>query len=410
MFSWRNAALFLLSILVLQTGILINVYLNAVFPASGDEFPRETLLLFNAYDTNADGVLNLWEFEAVKQRISETYLQAEREGLWINDNDIDKKFEDLKTTNGEILDIKAEFRPLDLDSMTKFQDGQLLQEDMQALSGLKRWQSVLKEEAGFAVEAFSCFLPKRQSIDLGKAWTFVVPDMSRYGPDLSSNRYTPPAVNADHVILQYLLHMFHPRPFLYSRFPPQGAVACVRAENEKFLEIEFRLHAEFQLNTPPLLPFWFTPAQFSGRLIISKDGSHIEHFEMEVPCNKTLNVDMEWLTGQTEKNDDSTGDDNEVNEQNNMEVDIGYLPKMKLRSTAPSYYHAANVSSRPEEREIKWQREISHEEAITILETKMYPFKKVPYLSFDKAYTKAKEERKLVHSILLWGALDDQSC
>jgi hypothetical protein len=50
---------------------------------------------------------------------------------------------------------------------------------------------------------------------------------------------------------------------------------------------------------------------------------------------------------------------------------------MKLRSTAPSYYHAANVSSRPEEREIKWQREISHEEAITILETKMYPFKKV---------------------------------
>jgi hypothetical protein len=78
MFSWRNAALFLLSILVLQTGILINVYLNAVFPASGDEFPRETLLLFNAYDTNADGVLNLWEFEAVKQRISETYLQAVR--------------------------------------------------------------------------------------------------------------------------------------------------------------------------------------------------------------------------------------------------------------------------------------------------------------------------------------------
>ena len=52
---------------------------------------------------------------------------------------------------------------------------------MQALSGLKRWQSALKEEAGFAVEAFSCFLPKRQNIDLGKAWTFVVPDMSRYG-------------------------------------------------------------------------------------------------------------------------------------------------------------------------------------------------------------------------------------
>ena len=78
MFSWRNAALFLVSILVLQTAILINVYFNAVFPASDGEFPRETLLLFNSYDTNADGVVDIWEFEAVKQRIGETYLQPVR--------------------------------------------------------------------------------------------------------------------------------------------------------------------------------------------------------------------------------------------------------------------------------------------------------------------------------------------
>jgi hypothetical protein len=39
--------------------------------------------------------------------------------------------------------------------------------------------------------------------------------------------------------------MFHPRPFLYSRFPPQGAVACVRAENEKFLEIQFRWQEDY---------------------------------------------------------------------------------------------------------------------------------------------------------------------
>ena len=47
--------------------------------------------------------------------------------MWINDDDVEKIFEDLKTTNGEVLDIKAEFTSLDLDSMSKFQDEQTLQ-------------------------------------------------------------------------------------------------------------------------------------------------------------------------------------------------------------------------------------------------------------------------------------------
>lgn len=34
----------------------------------------------------------------------------------------------------------------------------------------------------------------------------------------------------------------------------------------------------------------------------------------------------------------------------------------------------------------------------------------VTYLPFTEAFDRAKAEKKLVHSILLWGALDDQSC
>ena len=34
----------------------------------------------------------------------------------------------------------------------------------------------------------------------------------------------------------------------------------------------------------------------------------------------------------------------------------------------------------------------------------------IPYLSFTDAFDKALEENKPVHHILLWGALDDQSC
>lgn len=34
----------------------------------------------------------------------------------------------------------------------------------------------------------------------------------------------------------------------------------------------------------------------------------------------------------------------------------------------------------------------------------------VTYLPFTEAFDQARAKNKLVHSILLWGALDDQSC
>jgi len=47
---------------------------------------------------------------------------------------------------------------------------------------------------------------------------------------------------------------------------------------------------EFQLNQEPHLPFWFTPAQFSGRLIINFKATHIEFFEFKLPTQKQLNI------------------------------------------------------------------------------------------------------------------------
>ena len=34
----------------------------------------------------------------------------------------------------------------------------------------------------------------------------------------------------------------------------------------------------------------------------------------------------------------------------------------------------------------------------------------VEYFKFPDAYARARVEKKLVHQILLWGVLDDQSC
>lgn len=42
------------------------------------------------------------------------------------------------------------------------------------------------------------------------------------------------------VLIHSLLSMFHPRPFIKSRFAPQGTVACIRASNDFYYDIVFR--------------------------------------------------------------------------------------------------------------------------------------------------------------------------
>ena len=37
-------------------------------------------------------------------------------------------------------------------------------------------------------------------------------------------------------------------------------------------------------------------------------------------------------------------------------------------------------------------------------------FSQLPYYDVTEAFDRAATERKLVHSVILWGALDDQSC
>ncbi|CAI5781587.1 EF-hand domain-containing protein [Podarcis lilfordi] len=259
-------------------------------------------------------------------------------------------------------------------------------------------------------QQFKAFLPPKNKLELADPWWVIPSELNIFTGYLPNNRFYPPAPKGKEVIIHKLLSMFHPRPFVKTRFAPQGAVACIQAVAEFYYKIAFRIHAEFQLNEPPDFPFWFSPAQFTGYIVLAKDSSHVREFKLFVPNNRSLNVDMEWLYGALESS--------------NMEVDIGYLPQMELESlgpSVPSVIHDENgnvIDSRDSEgepiqfifEEITWQQEISWEEAAGKLEVAMYPFKKVSYLPFTEAFERAKSESKLVHSILLWGALGDQSC
>ena len=51
-----------------------------------------------------------------------------------------------------------------------------------------------------------------------------------------------------------------------------------------------RIHAEFQLNEPPFYPYWFTPGQLAGNMVIKRDASKLIHFQAYVPTDNKLNV------------------------------------------------------------------------------------------------------------------------
>lgn len=358
----------------------------------------EGLFLFSSLDADQDLHISPEEFRPIAEKLtgSTPTTSYEEEELPPDPSE-------------ETLTIEARFQPLLPESMTKSKDG-FLGVSRLALSGLRNWTTAASPSAQFAARHFRPFLPPRGRAELGEPWWIIPSELSVFTGYLSNNRFYPPPPKGKEVIIHRLLSMFHPRPFVKTRFAPQGAVACLTAVSDFYYTVVFRIHAEFQLSEPPDFPFWFSPGQFTGHIILSKDATHVRDFRLFVPNHRSLNVDMEWLYG--------------ASENSNMEVDIGYIPQMELEATGPSIpavildedgnmIDSRLPSGEPLQfvfEEIRWQQELSWEEAARRLEVAMYPFKKVTYLPFTEAFDHAKAQNKLVHSILLWGALDDQSC
>uniref|UniRef100_A0A7N4PSU7 Selenoprotein N n=2 Tax=Sarcophilus harrisii TaxID=9305 RepID=A0A7N4PSU7_SARHA len=370
----------------------------------------EGLYLFSSLDLDKDLSISPEEFKPIAEKFTglmpvTDFEEEEKSPL----DSSETLYIDENLSTEEKLSIVARFQPLLLETMTKSKDGFLGVSHL-ALSGLREWRTPASQLMEFSARQFKPFLPPRSNMELGEPWWIIPSELSIFTGYLSNNRFYPPPPKGKEVIIHRLLSMFHPRPFVKTRFGPQGAVACLTAVSDAYYTVAFRIHAEFQLNEPPHFPFWFSPGQFTGHIILTKDATHVRDFKLFVPNHRSLNVDMEWLYG--------------ANEKSNMEVDIGYLPQMELESQGPSVPSViqdenGNVidsrlpSGEPIQfmfEDIVWQRELSWEKATQQLEVAMYPFKKVTYLPFTEAFDRAKAENKLVHSILLWGALDDQSC
>ena len=183
-----------------------------------------------------------------------------------------------------------------------------------------------------------------------------------------------------------LLSQFHPRPSLElvargRRAGPDGAFAVLRALSSTHLDILFRIHAEFDI-APNV---WFTPACFWGRMIIDKTAGTVEHFHLWVPTEKPLNVHLtvrENIKGVVDN-----------------KRDIVRVEQMELES--------ANQKL-PET--LDWSDSIDMDLAEHKLKNAFYVFENINWVPWQQAREVAGSTSKPILAIVLWGALDDQSC
>jgi hypothetical protein len=154
--------------------------------------------------------------------------------------------------------------------------------------------------------------------------------------------------------------------------------ACLRAYNDRFADIVFRIHAEFKLEDG-----WFTPSQFKGNLIIDRIEQRIAFFKMYVP-EGTVNFDVNW---DEDKNVDYTI------------TDAGFCSQMELQAGIE------NVAEN-----IDFTEAITQEEAERVLSLRFYKSAQINWVSPYQAVEMVEEQVKLIHVISVDGPLVNEAC
>ena len=153
-----------------------------------------------------------------------------------------------------------------------------------------------------------------------------------------------------------------------------GLWALLRAYNDTYAEIVFRIHAEFILEDG-----FFTPSQFAGRLILDRHTQKLAYFEMSVP-ESTLNFD--------------------VNRKHPDGYTITGNGVCRIEMTA-----GEDVS-----REITFLSEIPMKEAQLALARRFYKAQEIEWVPLDEAVEKARSLDRPIHVVSAEGGFMDESC
>ena len=173
-----------------------------------------------------------------------------------------------------------------------------------------------------------------------------------------------------------LLRQLHPKPNLdisINSGDSRGLWACLRAYNDRFAEIVFRIHAEFILRDGR-----FTPSQFAGHLVIDRIKEKVAAFKIYVP-EGVLNFD--------------------VGRNSTNTIDVGFCPKIEL--------HAETQEIVPD---IEFIEFVTQKEVERKLILRFYKSQQINWVSLEEALKMAPAQGKPVHVLSIMGPLADESC
>ena len=175
-----------------------------------------------------------------------------------------------------------------------------------------------------------------------------------------------------------LLRQLHPKPSLNMHIntgDSYGLWACLRAYNDEFADIVFRIHAEFVFQDG-----WFTPSQFAGHLVINRVKESIAFFVMRVPGGP-VNFDFNRLTSQ------------------GRVAGMGFCSQVELHS-----------GSQDTLENVEFVASITQEAAEHALALRFYKSQQINWVSPDRVLEIAQAQQKPIHAISMDGPLMDESC
>ena len=178
-----------------------------------------------------------------------------------------------------------------------------------------------------------------------------------------------------------LLRQLHPKPNLFMHInagDSYGLWACLRAYNNQYADIVFRIHGEFKLKDG-----WFTPSQFTGHLIIDRNRERVAFFEMYVP-EGVINFDVNWKQDENDSHFHTT---------------TGFCSKIELRAGNQEFLGS-----------IKFTETIAQEAAERALIHKFYRSERINWVPPEQVLEMVEAEQKPIHAVSIDGPLVDESC
>jgi hypothetical protein len=191
-----------------------------------------------------------------------------------------------------------------------------------------------------------------------------------------------------------ILKQFHIHPSMHliasgRRAGPDGAFALLRAASPSYLDILFRIHAEFFLTpgegTPGTAPInaWYTPAYFSGSMLVNKQTGTVDYFQLCLPTERALNVHLTV---------DANSRGFTVQAHDVVRVD------------------RLELSGGREPEGIHWSKELAPAEAYRRLAKMFYKSLEIDFVPCEQALALARSKSRPIFAIVSWGSFEDQSC